>query len=461
MPHKRNPITAERICGIARVRARERARRRSRTSRSGTSATSRTPRPSAIVLPDSFLAVDYMLDRFAWLVEGLVVGAERMLDNLDVEPRALLQPAAAARARRERDLTRDERTGSCSGNAMRAWDEELDFRELVDADAEIAGRVDLDAVFDLGRVHGARRTRLRAPARARRRDGRAPSMPEARTSRSGKVREIYALDDERLLLVASRPHLHVRRDPPDADPRQGPRAHRHVGVLVRAHAADRPEPPPRACGDDGRSLECRRLEMLPVELVVRGYLSGSGWVDYRRVRRGLRPRAACRARESDRLPAPIVTPATKADEGHDLNITEAEAAALCGAERTRPPARPRSRSTRFAAAHAEERGIVLADTKFEFGVDPDGVVTLGDEALTPDSSRFWPASEYAPGGPQPSFDKQYVRDFCLATGWDRTEPGPRGPRRRRGGHARALRRGVRAADGDPVRRYLSDPKVVL
>ena len=157
-----------------------------------------------------------------------------------------------------------------------------------------------------------------------------------------------------------------------------------------------------------------------------------------------------------------MTPATKAEEGHDLNITENEAATLCGAdayEAARGSARWRLYA--FASAHAEARGIVLADTKFEFGVDPDGVVTLGDEALTPDSSRFWPGDSYAPGGPQPSFDKQYVRDYCLSTGWDRTYPGPEVPD--------DVVMGTRARYIDAFERlteisfdsYLSDPKVVL
>ena len=166
-------------------------------------------------------------------------------------------------------------------------------------------------------------------------------------------------------------------------------------------------------------------------------------------------------RESDRLPEPIVTPATKAEAGHDLNITEAEAAALCGADAYDAARAAALRLYAFASAHAEARGIVLADTKFEFGVDPDGVVTLGDEALTPDSSRFWPGDAYSPGGPQPSFDKQFVRDFCLATGWDRTYPGPEVPDDVVAGtRARYIEAFERLTE-IPFDRYLSDPKVVL
>ena len=193
-----------------------------------------------------------------------------------------------------------------------------------------------------------------------------------------------------------------------------------------------------ACAD-GRSLECRRLEMLPIELVVRGYLAGSGWRTTARPARSRSP-AAAGLREADRLPEPIVTPATKAESGHDLNITEAEAAELCGAGalRDRPSRRARALPLRLGAR--AEAGIVLADTKFEFGVDAAGAVVLGDEALTPDSSRFWPADGYRPGGPQPSFDKQFVRDFCERPAGTRRNPGPGFPRTSSRARARATSR---------------------
>ena len=172
---------------------------------------------------------------------------------------------------------------------------------------------------------------------------------------------------------------------------------------------------------------------------------------------GLRPRAAGGARESERLPEPIFTPATKATSGHDENITREQAAELVGAERYAEVERLSLALYRFAAEHALERGIIIADTKFEFGVDRAGVLVLADEALTPDSSRFWPADEYEPGGAQPSFDKQFVRDYCESLGWDKTDPGPELPAERRRRHARALRRGVRAADRDRVRRLPRRP----
>ena len=180
-----------------------------------------------------------------------------------------------------------------------------------------------------------------------------------------------------------------------------------------------------AIGADGRSLECRRLEMLPVEIVVRGYLAGSGWKDYAARRYRVRSCATGGSRRvRAQLPEPIVTPATKATTGHDLNITEAEAAELCGAGSVDRGPHAALRVYAFAAAHASAAGIIVADTKFELGLDTDGVVTLGDEAVTPDSSRLWPADGYSPAESQPSFDKQFVRDWCERSGWDKTAPGP-------------------------------------
>jgi phosphoribosylaminoimidazole-succinocarboxamide synthase len=169
----------------------------------------------------------------------------------------------------------------------------------------------------------------------------------------------------------------------------------------------------------------RKLEMLPVECVVRGYLSGSGWKDYQRTGAVSGIELPAGLRESDRLPEPIYTPSTKAEVGHDEAIDFEATVRLVGdralAERLRDVA---IAVYRHAAEHARSRGIVLADTKFEFGLDPGGQLTLGDEVCTPDSSRFWPADEYQPGRGQPSFDKQFVRDWASATGWDRNPPAP-------------------------------------
>ena len=177
----------------------------------------------------------------------------------------------------------------------------------------------------------------------------------------------------------------------------------------------------------GRSMLVRRTKPIPIECVARGYLSGSGWKEYQRDGQVCGVRLPSGLRESDRLPEPIFTPATKAETGHDINISEAEAARLVG-----PDLVARLRALTLAlyehgAAHAAEHGIIVADTKFEFGVVSTGAgdeVILIDEVLTPDSSRFWPAERYTAGGPQPSFDKQYVRDYLDRVAWDRRPPGP-------------------------------------
>ncbi|MEM9702450.1 MAG: phosphoribosylaminoimidazolesuccinocarboxamide synthase, partial [Planctomycetota bacterium] len=178
----------------------------------------------------------------------------------------------------------------------------------------------------------------------------------------------------------------------------------------------------------GRSVVVRRCEMLPVECVARGFLSGSGWTEYQRTGAVCGVPLPGGLRESARLPQPIFTPATKATEGHDENVSFDRATEAVGADFAE-----RLRATtldlyRRAAAHADACGLILADTKFEFGTiaaDGDGAsIRLCDEALTPDSSRYWPKEGYEPGGPQPSFDKQYVRDWLLSSGWDRESPPP-------------------------------------
>jgi phosphoribosylaminoimidazole-succinocarboxamide synthase len=174
-----------------------------------------------------------------------------------------------------------------------------------------------------------------------------------------------------------------------------------------------------------RGMLVRKLDMLPIECVVRGYLSGSGWKDYQRTGEVCGIAVPEGLRESDRLPEPIFTPATKALEGHDENIDFERAAELVGDRALAERVREVSLAVyQHAADHARERGIILADTKFEFGLDPEGVLTLGDEVCTPDSSRLWPADQYEPGRPQPSFDKQFVRDWASSTGWDRNPPAP-------------------------------------
>ena len=174
----------------------------------------------------------------------------------------------------------------------------------------------------------------------------------------------------------------------------------------------------------GRAMLVRRTTPLPIECVARGYLSGSGWKDYVATGAVCGHALPAGLRESDRLPAPLFTPATKADSGHDINISEADAAALVGDELL---ARIKAITMALYAhgtAHAAACGILLADTKFEFGLTDGGELLLIDEAMTPDSSRYWPADQYAPGGPQPSFDKQYVRDYLESIRWNKQPPVP-------------------------------------
>jgi len=175
-----------------------------------------------------------------------------------------------------------------------------------------------------------------------------------------------------------------------------------------------------------RSMLVRKTVPLPIECVVRGYVSGSGWKDYRASGQICGIALPSGLRESDRLPEPIFTPATKAATGHDENISFERAASLVGSERARQVRDVSLEIYRRAATYAEPRGILLADTKFEFGLLNDELIWI-DEALTPDSSRFWPAAQYKPGGPQPSFDKQFVRDYLESIHWPKTPPGPELP----------------------------------
>jgi len=178
-------------------------------------------------------------------------------------------------------------------------------------------------------------------------------------------------------------------------------------------------------GARGRALAVRRLRMLPVECVVRGYITGSGWKDYQATGSVSGIALPGGLRESEQLPEPIFTPSTKAEEGHDEAIDFQRAAELVGDGALMQRVRDASIELySFAAEHARERGVILADTKFEFGLDEDGELVLGDEVLTPDSSRYWPADGYEPGRGQPSFDKQYVRDWASASGWDKKPPAP-------------------------------------
>jgi len=285
-------------------------------------------------------------------------------------------------------------------------------------------------------------------------------MPDAVHVASGKVREIYALDDERLLLVASDRISTFDVVLPTPIPDKG-RVLTGLSAFWFARTGDIVPNHLLEVQPDGRSMVCRRLEMLPIECVVRGYLAGSGWKDYRESGAVSGHVLPAGLRESERLPEPIFTPATKATEGHDENIDEEQAAALCGADRYRAAKEASLALYRFATAYAEARGIILADTKFELGVAPDGALVLGDEALTPDSSRFWPAAGYEPGRAQPSFDKQFVRDWCEETGWDKTPPGPDLPDEVVSGTRARYVEAFELLTDIPFDRYLDAPEVVL
>ena len=281
-------------------------------------------------------------------------------------------------------------------------------------------------------------------------------MPEAVHVGSGKVRELFELDDERLLLVATDRISTFDVVLPTEIPDKG-RVLTGLSGFWFARTQDIVPNHLLALREDGRSTEARRLSMLPIECVVRGYLAGSGWKDYGATGEVCGHRLPEGLRESDRLPEPIFTPATKAQEGHDENIDRARAAELVGEELFAQAERISLELYRFAADYALERGIVIADTKFELGVDSgrhaDARRRGADAGLLPLLARRRVRARRA----QPSFDKQYVRDYCESLGWDKSPPGPGAPGRGRRRHAVALRRGVRAADRHRFQDYLDDP----
>jgi phosphoribosylaminoimidazole-succinocarboxamide synthase len=286
-------------------------------------------------------------------------------------------------------------------------------------------------------------------------------MPEAALHvGSGKVRELYALDDERLLLVASDRISTFDVVLPTDIPDKG-RVLTGLAGFWFARTGEICSNHLLALRPDGRSTECRRLEMLPIECVVRGYLAGSGLKDYAATGSVCGHALPPGLTESAELPEPIFTPATKATTGHDENIDRAAAAELIGADLLDQVERISIALYRLAADHARERGIIIADTKFEFGLNEDGELVLGDEALTPDSSRFWPADQYKPGGSQPSFDKQFVRDYCETLGWDKTAPGPELPEDVVTGTRARYVEAFQQLTGIAFDDYLADPELVL
>ena len=253
----------------------------------------------------------------------------------------------------------------------------------------------------------------------------------------GKVRDVYSVDDEHLLIVATDRISAFDCVLPTPIPRKGEVLTqlsrfwfgqlRNItpNHLVTAKIEEMPERVRRhqeILG--GRSMLSRRTEVFPVECVVRGYLVGSGWKDYLRTGEVCGHKLPANLRESDQLAEPIFTPSTKADEGHDENISEDQMREIIGDQATETLRNVSLALYKEASDYARTRGIIIADTKFEFGRASDGQIILIDEALTPDSSRFWPASAYEPGRAQPSFDKQYVRDYLESLEWDKRPPAP-------------------------------------
>jgi phosphoribosylaminoimidazole-succinocarboxamide synthase len=285
-------------------------------------------------------------------------------------------------------------------------------------------------------------------------------MPEAVHVGSGKVREIFALDDERLLLVASDRISVFDVVLPTEVPDKGRVL---TGLSGFWFARTRHICPNHllALRPDGRSTEVQRLEMLPIECVVRGYLAGSGWKDYQRTGATSGHVLPEGLRESERLPEPIFTPATKATEGHDENITREQAAELVGPDVLAELEQLSVALYRFGADHAAARGIILADTKFELGFDDQRRLVLADEVMTPDSSRFWPVDGYEPGRSQPSFDKQPVRDYTEALGWDKAYPGPELPPEVVDGTRASYIDAFERITGVGFDRYVEDPAVLL
>ena len=266
------------------------------------------------------------------------------------------------------------------------------------------------------------------------------SLSDLKLARRGKVRDVYDVDDESLLIVATDRISAFDCILPTPIERKGEvltalsefwfdkLGQVVANHLITAKIDEMPEPVRRHTNTlTGRSMLVRRAEVFPVECVVRGYLVGSGWKDYLRTGEVCGHKLPEGLQESSKLPQPLFTPSTKAEVGHDENITEDQVRDLIGAERTEQLRETSLRLYSEAHAYAREKQIIIADTKFEFGLDKNGELLLIDEVLTPDSSRFWPADAYEPGRSQPSFDKQFVRDYLETLDWDKKPPAPEIP----------------------------------
>ena len=263
------------------------------------------------------------------------------------------------------------------------------------------------------------------------------TLADLKLVRRGKVRDVYAVDEDRLLIVATDRISAFDSVSPTPIERKGEvltalsrfwfarLGHIVPNHLLTTNIDEMPDAIRGHAGElSGRSMLVRRTEVFPVECVVRGYLSGSGWKDYQRTGQVCGHRLPAGLRDSEKLAAPIFTPATKAETGHDENISEQQMASIVGGELTDFLRDVSLRLYQEASEYARGRGIIIADTKFEFGRDREGRIILIDEVLTPDSSRFWPVESYEVGKSQASFDKQYVRDYLERINWDKQPPAP-------------------------------------
>ncbi len=263
------------------------------------------------------------------------------------------------------------------------------------------------------------------------------SLSDLELVRRGKVRDVYAVDDHSLLIVATDRISAFDCVLPTPIQRKGEvltalsefwfQQLRDVvpNHLITSDVSQMPESVQRYAAElQGRSMLVKRAEVFQVECVVRGYLVGSGWKDYLRTGEVCGHKLPEGLQESAELPGPLFTPSTKAEHGHDMNISEAEVQEMLGAETTNALRNTSISLYNKARDYARKRGIIIADTKFEFGRDETGEIILVDEVLTPDSSRFWPLEAYAPGKSQPSFDKQFVRDYLETLSWDKKPPAP-------------------------------------
>jgi len=287
------------------------------------------------------------------------------------------------------------------------------------------------------------------------------SIPEGQLVSRGKVRDIYSTDDELILVATDRISAFDCVLSPGISGRGVILTQmsnfwfdRFTDVpnhLVAINLQDYPAPYRSHPELEGRSILVQKLDPIPVECVARGYITGSGWKEY------LADGSVCGIQlpdglqESDQLPEPIFTPATKAVEGHDENISFDRTVEIIGGETAEELRELTLRLYREAAAYALDRGIIIADTKFEFGFDPDRRIVWMDEALTPDSSRFWPADSYEPGHSQPSYDKQFVRDWLEAGGWNKLPPAPELPPEVVEGTLDRYREAYRQLTGEEIR----------